>query len=97
MIPKDSSSSVNSEVLLLENRSECIVSILDDDHHGKFDWHQKVWSCQESDGVVVARIQRTEGARGRVQMRVVTIKGTAKPGSDYMHIDETVVFEDEET
>ena len=96
MIPKDSSSSSN-EVLLLENKSECIVSILDDDHHGKFDWYQKVWPCQESDGVVKAKIQRTEGARGRVQMRVVTIKGTAKAGSDYVHIDETVVFEDEET
>eukprot|EP00800_Vazella_pourtalesii_P008016 TRINITY_DN212_c0_g1_i4.p1 TRINITY_DN212_c0_g1~~TRINITY_DN212_c0_g1_i4.p1 ORF type:complete len:597 (-),score=160.93 TRINITY_DN212_c0_g1_i4:289-2079(-) len=96
MIPKDSTSSC-TEVILLENKSECIVSILDDDHHGKFEWYQKVWPCQESDGIVVARIQRSEGARGRVQMRVVTIRGTAKPASDYVHIDETVVFEDEET
>ena len=86
-----------NDVILIQDKTECIVSILDDDHHGKFEWHQKVYECQESDGVVFAKIQRTEGARGRVQMRVVTIRGTAKPGSDYIHIDNTIVFEDEET
>ena len=94
MLPEQDS--VN-DVMLIQNKSECIVSILDDDHHGKFEWHQKVYQCQESDGVVFARIQRTEGARGRVQMRVVTIRGTAKPESDYVHIDYVIVFEDEET
>ncbi|KAI6659136.1 Sodium/calcium exchanger 1 isoform X18 [Oopsacas minuta] len=94
MLPEDDS---KNEVLLLENKSECIVSILDDDHHGKFEWHKKVYECQESDGVVFARIQRTEGARGRVSMRVVTIRGTAKPVSDYIHVDEIITFEDEET
>ena len=94
MLPHSESS---SDVTVLEDKKECIVSILDDDHHGKFDWHEKVYECQESDGVVFARIQRTEGARGMIQMRVVTIKGTAKPGSDYIHFDEVVTFDDEET
>ena len=86
-----------NDIILINDKSECIVSILDDDHHGKFQWHENVYQCQESDGVVFARIQRTEGARGRVQMRVVTIRGTAKAVSDYIHIDATIVFEDEET
>ncbi|CAF4475224.1 unnamed protein product, partial [Didymodactylos carnosus] len=54
-------------VLLLEPTS-AIVMIIDDDHSGMFVFETDEKTIIESDGVVVIKVLRTSGARGRVRI-----------------------------
>jgi len=73
------------------------VIILDDDHHGIFNIQQKDVETVESIGSYDLKICRWSGARGRICVPYETEEGTAKPGKDYVHIEDELIFENNET
>jgi solute carrier family 8 (sodium/calcium exchanger) len=73
------------------------VIILDDDHCGIFNLAQKDVETVESIGTYDLKVVRWSGARGRVCVPYETEEGTAKPGKDYIHIEDELIFENNET
>ncbi|CAF1329403.1 unnamed protein product, partial [Didymodactylos carnosus] len=82
-------------VLLLEPTS-AIVMIIDDDHSGMFVFETDEKTIIESDGVVVIKVLRTSGARGRVRIPYSTEDETAKSGKDYQATNGDIIFENNE-
>jgi len=73
------------------------VIILDDDHCGIFNLGVKDVETVESVGVYDLKVVRWSGARGRVCVPYETEEGTAKPGKDYVHVEDELIFENNET
>ncbi|XP_066598277.1 sodium/calcium exchanger Calx isoform X2 [Prorops nasuta] len=86
-----------SHPAMLVSPSLATVMILDDDHSGIFGFPERDVELVESVGQYPLRVVRYSGARGRVQIPYRTIEGTAKPGKQYMHIEGSLVFEDNQT
>jgi solute carrier family 8 (sodium/calcium exchanger) len=73
------------------------VIILDDDHHGVFNFGIKEVETIESVGSYDLKVSRFSGARGKVIVPFETEEGTAKAGKDFIHIEDELVFENNET
>jgi len=73
------------------------VIILDDDHHGVFNFAHKDIETIESVGVYDLKVSRFSGARGKVTVKFETEEGTAKAGKDFIHVEDELVFENNET
>lgn len=73
------------------------VMILDDDHAGIFLFPETELEVNESVGEHELRVNRFSGARGRVILPFRTVEGTAKPGTEYEHMEGELIFENNET
>ncbi|ODM93025.1 Sodium/calcium exchanger 2, partial [Orchesella cincta] len=73
------------------------VIILDDDHCGVFNLDKKDIETVESIGTYDVKVSRWSGARGRVVVPYETEEGTAKPGKDYVHVEDELIFENNDT
>ncbi|CAL8099908.1 unnamed protein product [Orchesella dallaii] len=73
------------------------VIILDDDHCGVFNLEKKDIETVESIGTYDVKVSRWSGARGRVAVPYETEEGTAKPGKDYVHVEDELIFENNDT
>ncbi|XP_012263112.1 sodium/calcium exchanger 2 isoform X1 [Athalia rosae] len=82
---------------MLVSPSLATVMILDDDHSGIFGFPERDVELVESVGQYSLRVVRYSGARGRVVVPYHTEEGTAKPGKQYLNVEGTLTFEDNQT
>lgn len=73
------------------------VIILDDDHCGVFAIEKTDVETVESVGVYDLKVARWSGARGKVAVPYSTEDGTGKAGKDYVHIEDELIFDNNET
>ncbi len=64
---------------------------------GKLAFDSSTYAAEESDSSVTVAVYRTDGDFGRAKARIRTIDGTAKAGTDYIAVDDTIVFEHKQT
>ncbi|CAH0728601.1 unnamed protein product, partial [Brenthis ino] len=81
----------------LASPSTATVVILDDDHSGVFSFPQRDFELTESVGTYDLRVVRTAGARGKVRIPYWTEDGTAKSGAQFEEVQDSIVFENNET
>ncbi|CAJ0579276.1 unnamed protein product, partial [Mesorhabditis spiculigera] len=77
--------------------AQATVLIVDDDHAGAFGFTSEKFKVPETNGVFVAEVFRTRGARGKVSIPYKTVDGAAKSPGDYKHVEGLLEFEDEQT
>ncbi|XP_023246953.1 sodium/calcium exchanger 1 [Copidosoma floridanum] len=86
-----------SQPAMLASPSLATVMILDDDHSGIFGFPERDYELVESIGHFHLKVIRYSGARGRVVIGFRTVEGTAKPGKQYVHAEDSITFEDNQT
>ncbi|XP_044013708.1 sodium/calcium exchanger 1 isoform X2 [Aphidius gifuensis] len=86
-----------SKPAIIASPSMATVMILDDDHSGIFGFPERDVDLIESVGQYSLRVVRYSGARGRVLLPYKTVEGTAKPSKQYVHTENSLVFEDNQT
>ncbi|NBV23529.1 MAG: hypothetical protein EBS05_16620, partial [Proteobacteria bacterium] len=69
-----------------------VLTILDDDSFGTFQFSTNSYSVVESAGGVTVTVLRTGGAVGAVSVTLVTAGGTANSGSDYVPVSQVMQF-----
>ncbi|VDK25217.1 unnamed protein product [Anisakis simplex] len=77
--------------------STATVVIVDDDHAGAFGFSSEKFKVAETEGIFVAEVLRTRGARGEVSVPFKTVDGDAKAGADYTHVEGVLRFKDGQT
>ncbi|CAJ0961744.1 unnamed protein product, partial [Mesorhabditis belari] len=77
--------------------AQATVLIVDDDHAGAFGFNTEKFKVPETNGVFIAEVFRTRGARGKVSIPYKTIDGAAKSPGDYKHTEGLLEFDDEQT
>uniref|UniRef100_A0A0K0F0L1 Sodium/calcium exchanger 2 (inferred by orthology to a human protein) n=1 Tax=Strongyloides venezuelensis TaxID=75913 RepID=A0A0K0F0L1_STRVS len=78
-------------------KSVATVLIIDDDHSGHFMFKSEVQKVSENFGIFALEVQRSRGARGRVQVPFSVKNGAALEGRDFVIKTKELIFEDSQT
>jgi len=62
--------------------SSATIIIIDDDHAGAFSFSSEVFKVPENTGTFLLKVDRTRGAKGRVEVPFTITEGRAKIGKD---------------
>ncbi|XP_055951404.1 adhesion G-protein coupled receptor V1-like [Argiope bruennichi] len=81
----------------LGGRSIALISIVDDDHPGKFEFRETRTSVHEGSGRVTLTILRTDGSDGFVSLQLRAIDGSARQEQDYRLRSTAINFSNGET
>jgi len=92
--PKEGKKGTFSEAFEFLGSPECQIIILEDDKPGTISFEKAGYSVSEASGHATLKIKRTEGADGEIKVRVTTVDGSAKAGTDYTAVEQTITFAD---
>merc|ERR1711865_694690 len=70
------------------------VTILNDDKPGTLSFEKAAYSVSEATGKATFKINRTSGSDGEIQVKVKSVEGSAKHGTDFVKFEEIITLKD---
>jgi len=92
--PKHGKKGTPSEPWETKGHDTTTVTILNDDKPGTLSFEKAAYSVSEATGKATFKINRTSGSDGEIQVKVKSVEGSAKHGTDFVKFEEIITLKD---